>query len=600
MKFLRLYIRVLEQLGPEARLGWTLALADVALASAMFVEPILFGRIIDTLAATQGRVFELEWSQLLPLVGAWTGFGLFIIVCSVVVAYHADRLSHRQRQVVMTNYFEHVLQLPLSYHTGIHSGRLMKVMITGTNTLWALWLSFFREHCSSFVSLIVLLPLTIFLNWRFAVLLIALCAIFTLLIAIVIYKSEKLQGAVETYYSDMAERTTDTLGNIALVQSFARIELEVSGMKKVGEQLLSAQMPVLSWWAMASVLTRASTTLTLLAILVVGIWLYGNGLTTIGEIVMFMSFATMLIGKLEQVVHFANRMVMDAPRLAEFFEVLDTEPAVRDRSDAMEPGRLHGLIEFKDVSFSYDGKRPAVADLTFTALPGETVALVGATGAGKSTALALLHRVFDPQSGVVKIDGMDIRGISLSALRRNIGVVFQEALLFNRSIEENLQVGKPDATEAEMRAACARAQMLDVIERQPQGFDANVGERGRLLSGGERQRLSIARALLKDPPILILDEATSALDALTETKVQAALEEVMKGRTTFVIAHRLATIRNATRILVFERGHIIETGSFDELVRLGGHFAELARTQFMVADSKVAAIEPVAQSFVET
>ena len=285
-------------------------------------------------------------------------------------------------------------------------------------------------------------------------------------------------------------------------------------------------------------------------------------------------------------MHFSDRMVTDAPRLNEFFEVLDTLPTVRDRPDAIDPGRARGLIEFQDVSFSYDGKRPAVADLTFTALPGQTVALVGATGAGKSTALALLHRVFDPQSGTIKIDGMDIRALTLSGLRRNIGVVFQEVLLFNRSVAENLRVGKPDATEAELRDACARAQVLDVIERQPQGFETNVGERGRMFSGGERQRLSIARALLKDPPILILDEATSALDALTEAKVQAALAEVMKGRTTFVIAHRLATVRNANRILVFQDGRVIESGSFDELVRLGGHFAELARTQFMVPDNK--------------
>jgi glucan exporter ATP-binding protein len=585
MKFLRLYTRVLGLLGPEATLGWTLAVANLALASAQFIEPILFGRIIDQLANSQGGARQVAWADLLPLVGAWVGFGLFIIVCGTLVALHADRLAHRHSQKVRTDYFEHVLQLPLSYHTGTHSGRLMKVMITGTNTLWGLWLSFFREHLVSFVWLLVLMPLTLFLNWRFGVLLMILCGIFAILIALVLHKSEKLQSTVESYYSDMAERTTDTLGNIALIQSFARIEVEVMAMKTVGDQLLGAQMPVLSWWAIAAVLTRASTTLTMLAVLVVGIFLYLAGQTTVGEIVMFMSFATMLISKLEQAVHFANQMVMDAPRVTEFFEVWDTEPAVRDRPDAIDPGRLHGLVEFKDVSFSYDGKRPAVEDINFTALPGETIALVGATGAGKSTALALLHRVFDPQSGAVKIDGMDIRGLTLSGLRRNIGVVFQEALLFNRSIRENLIVGKPDATEEEMREACQRAQALEIIERNPDGFNAAVGERGRLLSGGERQRLSIARALLKNPPILILDEATSALDALTEAKVQAALVEVMKGRTTFVIAHRLATIRNATRILVFQDGRIIETGSFDELVRFGGHFAELARTQFMLSEA---------------
>jgi glucan exporter ATP-binding protein len=582
MKFLRLYLRVLELLGREARLGWILAFANVALAFAIFVEPILFGRIIDRLANSQGHLADLSWSNLMLLVGAWTGFGLFSILCGAMVALHADRLSHRQRQVVMTDYFEHVLQLPLSYHDAFHSGRLMKVMLTGTNALWGLWLGFFRENLTAFVSLIVLLPLTLALNWRYALLLILLCGIFTVLIALVIGKSEQLQRKVEQYYSDVAERTSDTLGNVALVQSFARIEIEVSGLRKVGDMLLSAQMPVLSWWAAAAVLTRTSTTLTLLAILIAGIWFYLNDLTTVGEIVMFMGFAALLINRLEQAVHFANLMMMEAPRLSEFFEVLETEPAVRDRSDAMDPGRLRGLVEFNNVSFSYDGKRSAVADLSFTALPGETIALVGATGAGKSTALALLHRAFDPQSGTVKIDGMDVRALSLSGLRHNIGVVFQEALLFNRSIAENLRVGKADATEDELRAACARAQVLEVIERHPDGFEAKVGERGRLLSGGERQRLSIARALLKDPPILILDEATSSLDALTEAKVQAALVEVMKGRTTFVIAHRLATVRNATRILLLENGRIIETGSFDELTRQRGKFAELARTQFII------------------
>jgi glucan exporter ATP-binding protein len=584
MKLLRLYIRVLGLLGREARLGWVLALANLALASAMFVEPILFGRIVDTLANAQPRVSQVAWRDLMLLVSAWVGFGLFIIVCGTLVALHADRLAHRQYQVVRTMFFEHVLQLPLSYHTGSHSGRLVKVMITGTNTLWALWLSFFREHFASFVSLIVLLPLTLFINWRYGLILIVLCAVFAVVIAMVIRKVEKLQSTVERYYSDVAERTTDTLGNIALVQSFARIEKEVSGMKKLGEEVLSVQIPVLSWWAVTTVITRTSTTLTMLSILVLGVWFYLRDLTTVGEIVMFMSFATLLISRLEQAVQFANRMVMDAPRLAEFFEVLDTEPAVRDRPDAMDPGRIHGLVEFKDVSFSYDGKRPAVADLSFTALPGETVALVGATGAGKSTALALLHRAFDPQSGTVRIDGMDVRALTLTGLRRNIGVVFQEALLFNRSIAENLRVGKPDATDDELRAACERAQVLDVIERLPQGFDTNAGERGRLFSGGERQRLSIARALLKDPPILILDEATSALDALTEARVQAALAEVMKGRTTFVIAHRLATVRNASRILVFQAGRIVESGAFDELIQRGGHFAELARSQFMAGE----------------
>jgi ATP-binding cassette, subfamily B, beta-glucan exporter len=213
-------------------------------------------------------------------------------------------------------------------------------------------------------------------------------------------------------------------------------------------------------------------------------------------------------------------------------------------------------------------------------LPGERVALVGPTGSGKSTALALLHRTFDPQGGVISVDGMDIRALPLTGLRRNIGVVFQETLLFNRSIADNLRVGRPDASEPDMRAAAARAQALDFIERNPEAFNAPIGERGRLLSGGERQRLAIARALLKDPPILILDEATSALDPVTEVRVTAALDVVMKGRTTFVIAHRLATIRDATRILVFDNGRVIEAGTYDELLKRGSFFADLVKAQF--------------------
>ncbi|HEY2135971.1 MAG TPA: glucan ABC transporter ATP-binding protein/ permease [Xanthobacteraceae bacterium] len=581
MELLRIYARVLALLGPEARLGWLLGVGNLALAASQFAEPVLFGRIIDALTGTASRGGATTFSTLTGLIAAWVAFGLFAIAAGVTVALHADRLAHRRRHAVLTSYFEHVLQLPLSFHGAAHSGRLMKVMLAGTDALWSLWLDFFRDSFAATMMITVILPLSLFLNLRLGLTLIGVATIFGVLTALVVAKTDTMQRTVERHYSDLAERASDTLGNIALVQGYARVEAEVSGLRNVVDSLLAAQIPVLSWWAVAAVITRASTTLTLLAIFLTGIWLHFQDKASIGDIVMFMNFSALLIMQLERFVRFVNKVFMDAPRLREFFDILDTEP-VRDRRDAIDPGRVRGLVEFGDVSFSYDGKRAAVADLSFTALPGEIVALVGATGAGKSTALALLHRAFDPQSGCVKIDGMDIRALKLSGLRHNIGVVFQEALLFNRSVAENLQAGKPDATETEMREACARAQALDFIARNPDGFAAQVGERGRGLSGGERQRLSIARALLKDPPVLILDEATSALDAATEARVQAALDEVMKGRTTFVIAHRLSTVRNATRILVFDQGRIIESGSFDELVRKGGRFAELARAQFMV------------------
>jgi ATP-binding cassette subfamily B protein len=267
--------------------------------------------------------------------------------------------------------------------------------------------------------------------------------------------------------------------------------------------------------------------------------------------------------------------------LREFFGVLDMSSGVRDRKRAVTLDEVRGEVRFEHVTFAYDGNMPAVEDLTFTAEPGEVVALVGATGAGKSTAMALLYRVYEPQSGTIRIDGRDIRNVKLASLRRNVGVIFQEPLLFNRSIADNVRVGNPEATEADIRRALERAQAIEFVERHEGGLNAVVGERGRALSGGERQRLSIARALLKDPPILILDEATSALDAATEAKVTAALDETMKGRTTFVIAHRLATVRRATRIVVFDHGRIVESGTFDQLVARGGIFAGLAKAQFM-------------------
>ena len=239
--------------------------------------------------------------------------------------------------------------------------------------------------------------------------------------------------------------------------------------------------------------------------------------------------------------------------------------------------------------YSYDGRRSAVADVTVAVAAGETVALVGATGSGKSTTLSLLHRVFDPTRGRITIDGLDLRDLTLVGLRRNIGVVFQEPMLFARSIEENLRVGAPDATPADIAAALAGAHVTEVVERQAEGLRTVLGERGRSLSGGERQRLAIARVLLKNPPILLLDEATSALDAVTEQQVQEAIDAAARGRTTFIIAHRLSTVRRADRILVFDGGRIVEEGNFDTLIERGGRFTALARAQgFAPAGAEVA------------
>jgi len=586
MSIARVYLRVISLLAPEARLGVILVVSNLFLATAQFAEPVLFGRIIDRITSTEAAGRASSLPELTPLLAAWVGFALFSIAAAVLVALHADRLSHRRRMAVMSLFFEHVLQLPLSFHSAVHSGRLLKVMLEGAVGMFSLWLSFFRENCASLAALAILLPVSLIVNWRLASMLIVLVLLFGCLTAFVLRKTETLQKSVERHNSSLAERASDVLGNVPVIQSFTRIDDEVSALRGIINTVLVAQMPVLSWWALAAVGARASATLTLLGIFLLGIWLHLNGLATIGEIVAFMSFATMLIARLEQLVAFFNSLFLQAPKLQEFFEVIDTVPYVADSPKAKDPGRLKGWVQFEQVSFSYDARRPAISGVSFDVAPGETIALVGATGSGKSTTLNLLHRVYDPQQGRILIDGQDIRDMSLVGLRRNIGVVFQEPMLFARSIEENLRIGDPGATRAEMDLALERAQAAEFVTRQSDGLATLVGERGRSLSGGERQRLSIARALLKDPPIMIFDEATSALDATTERQLQAALETATKGRTTFIIAHRLATIRHANRIFVFDQGKIIETGGFDELIAKGGAFARLAKAQFLAAEGR--------------
>src|SRR6202171_3346511 len=310
MSLLRLYTRVLELLGKEARLGWILAGANLLLAGAQFAEPVLFGRIVDVLSGTPSAR-SLSSSSAWPLLGTWAAFGLFTILSSAWVALNADRLAHRQRQAVLTGYFEHIMQLPLTFHTGTHSGRLMKVMLNGTDSLWRLWLGFFREHFAAIMSLVVLLPLSLYINWRLAILLFALCVVFTVLTTFVVRQTYGLQSEVETHYGDLSARASDALGNLALVQSFVRIDAEVQGLRFVADKLLSVQMPVLSWWALVTVITKASTTITVLAIFTVGIVLHARGLTSVGEIVMFVSFANMLIQKLEQVVSFIHNVLME-------------------------------------------------------------------------------------------------------------------------------------------------------------------------------------------------------------------------------------------------------------------------------------------------
>jgi ATP-binding cassette subfamily B protein len=572
MRFLRIYGRALRLLWPERWLSLALVAGNLGIAAIGFLEPILFGRVVDVLATSAERSAEENWSATVRLLALWCIVGVVGIVSGILVALHADRLAHRRRLAAVALYFEHVLSLPVAFHQREHSGRLLKVMLTGASHLWGLWLSLFRQHLSTFVAVLALLPIALAMNWKMALLLVALLVVFTVINYVVINKTWRAQAAVEDYNSELAARASDALSNVTLVQSFVRLALETREMGAVIQRLLAAQFPVLNLWALVTVLSRMASTITVIGIFVLGSHLYFQGEISVGEIVSFMGFATMLIGRLEQATGFISTLFFQVPGLSDYFHVLDTEPGVSDKPGAVELGRVKGDVAFDRVTHSYDTVRPAVIELTFTADAGTTVALVGPTGSGKSTTMALLSRLWDPQSGSIRVDGYDIRDVTLESLRA----------VFNRSIGENIRIGRPEATQAEIEQAARLAQAHDFIIQQPQGYETLVGERGVNLSGGERQRLAIARTLLKDPPILILDEATSALDTVTETSIQQALETLMRGRTTFIIAHRLSTVRKADTILVLREGRIVERGRFDELVARGELFAELAEGQFAI------------------
>jgi ATP-binding cassette subfamily B protein len=579
MEFFRIYARVLGLLKPDAKVAFGLTAAAIALAGLQFLEPVLFGRVIDLLSRSSTMDSASVWTQAFVLLAIWGAVGLTGIGANVAVALLADRMAHRNRLSMMSRYFQHVLALPLAFHGDVQSGRLMKVMLVGCDNLFGVWLSFFREHLSTVVAALVLLPLTMFLNWRLGLLLIGLVVVFTVLTAIVIRKTQTAQMKVEQFHSQLAGTAQDALSNVVVVQSFTRLTSEAKMFGDITHQVLDHQFPVLNWWAVVNVLTRAASTVTVILIFLVGTVLHLNGMASVGEIVSFMGFATLLIGRLESAVAFVSYMLFQMPAVREFFEVLDTISSVPERADARDIGRAEGHVRFEGVGFAYPKSGPVLHGVDLVAEPGQTIALVGATGAGKTTSMQLLQRLWDPTEGRITLDGVDLREVKLESLRRNIGVVFQESMLFNRSIRDNLLVGRPDATQEEIERACRMAEAHDFITRQPQGYDTLVGERGASLSGGQRQRLAIARALLKDPPVLILDEATSALDAATEAKVQKALRALMAGRTTFIIAHRLSTVREADEILVFDQGRIVERGSFAELVAANGRFAELVKTQ---------------------
>ena len=578
MSFLRLYRRVVALLAPERGLAITLVLANVGLATAAFLGPLLFGRIVDALASSSVHPSHETWQRILLLLAMWGLVGIGGMGTGILVALHADRLSHRRRLAAMSQYFEHALQLSQAFHGATHSGRQLKVMWQGAETLFGVWLSFLRENLATFVALFVLLPLTLFLNWRLGALVVLLVFAVGVLTWFVFRRTHAAQAEVEAHHSALAEQAGDALGNVTLIQSFVRLAAETRKLRSAMDQLIGAQFPVLNWWALLTVLSGASSTITLIAIFALGTSLHLQGKATVGEIVTFMGLATQLIGRMDQAMSFVNRLFFHAPRLAEFFAVLDTPSAVVEKPSTASFGRVRGLVEFERVSLSYGRDRPAVHDLSFVVEPGESVALVGHTGAGKSTAVALLQRLRDPPLGRFASMASTSATSRSNSLRANIGVVFQETCCSIARIADNLRVGRPDASDAELGGrAHGRGARLHPASagrvQHPGGRARRHAFWRRAPAAGDRPRAAQGSA---DPDLRRGDQRARRGDRGAGA---AGAEDVMRGRTTFVIAHRLSTVREADLILVFENGRIVERGSFSSLLAQGGTFAQLVATQ---------------------
>ena len=561
-----IYKRAMAMLVVERRQTIVVVLSGIALGIVPIAEQVLLARVVDALALGQGAF---------PIIGLWALVGLIGIIAGVIVAVMADRLAHRRRLAALGQAFEHAIVLPISYHAEKGSGAVVRTILAGTDALFWNWLSFLREQFVAFVGLIVLVPTAIYMNAQMALILAALAVIYVLANVYVARRTSNDQAAVERYHNNVYGRVGDVLGNVTVVQSYARFASEMQAMRTIMAELLTAQYPVLTWWGLLTVLTRIAATITVVAIYAVGAMLVARKQISVGEIVAFVGFAGLLIGKLDSLSGFAVRIFQYAPTLRGFFEMLDATDGVREKPDARPLADVAGNVRYEDVTFQFKNSDQGVFDVSLDAPAGQTIALVGPTGAGKTTTLALLQRLRGLDKGRILIDGHDITDVTLTSLRQNMAVVFQDAGLFNRSIAENIRIGRPEATDAEVEQAAKLAEAHDFISRKPGGYAFVIGERGASLSGGERQRLAIARAILKDAPILILDEATSALDVETEARIKRALDRLRAGRTTFIIAHRLSTVANADRILVLEAGRIIERGTFRELVAKKGLFARL-------------------------
>lgn len=564
----RTYVRVLSYLNQEKNAFLLICTANITLAIITIAEPILFGHVIDTIA---------DKSDTLVTLAVWMCFGISNIIAYVLVARGADRLAHRCRLTVLEKSFARIISMPLIWHQQRGTSHALHTLLRATDSMSSIWLEFMRQHLSTFVALFVLVPVTFKMNWRLSIVLMVLAILYILIARLVMQKTKNGQAAVEHYHHNLFKHITDSISNVSIVQSYNRITEETSALHQHTNNLLSAQTPVLNWWALASGLNRMASTISIVCVLLLGAFFVIKGQLSVGEVVTFVGFSQLMIGRLDQISGFINLAVSSQAKLQEFFDMEDSTFQTNEPANLPSLPNVKGAIQFHHVTYEFPNSSQGVFDISFEVKAGQTVAIVGPTGAGKTTLINLLQRVYDPTVGYISIDGININSINRESLRKALATVFQDAGLFDRTIRDNISIGKTGATDEELYEATKTASAHDFILKKSKNYDTLVGERGSQLSGGERQRLAIARAILKNAPILILDEATSALDVETEIRVKNAIDCISQNRTTFIIAHRLSTIRNADLVLFLDQGRLIEKGSFQELINKDGHFYKLLK-----------------------
>ncbi len=552
-------------------LGITLTITSTAAA---LVWPYLTGKLVDDLRTGDPSVRSLVIQSLLGLAGASALACVLGWARTWVLSWVSERISADLRVAT----YQHLQSLSLSYFSGKRTGDLIARVSQDTDRIcYFLSVNAIDFACDA-LALVITAIILLWIDPTFALITLAPLPVIAWAVQAVRNRLRGGFAAGGRAWGEMTAVLADTIPGIRVVKAFAQEHREVERFKSANQRVLEANDRVNQTWSLFGPLIVLLTDIGLLIVWAFGAWWVVNQRITVGELTAFALYLTRFYGRLESM----SRMIAAVQRAAasahRIFEILDMPPDAPVTRTSRSIGRVQGEVEFRNIGFSY-GNRQVIRDVSLKIQPGEMVGLVGPSGSGKTTLVNLACRFYDITSGAILVDGNDIRDLRIEDYRRNIGLVLQEPFLFYGSIAENIAYGKPNATRAEIIAAAKAARAHEFILKQIDGYDALVGERGQQLSGGERQRISIARALLIDPALLILDEATSAVDTETEREIQLALENLIRGRTTIAIAHRLSTLHKADRIVVLENGQITEVGPHNELLQLGGTYSRLYQAQ---------------------